>query len=296
MKQYPAPFQFAIFISFFIGFYLLYAIFLINVFPHISGYTIFTLQNMDPSIPKVLGYRKLTQILYTLVVYLLPALIFARLSSIKPLTYLNMERAPRALPAVLGILIILSALPLVDVSAQWNLTWEVSDAMRMLEHEAEVQTRALLKADTFSTLLGNLMIFAFLPAIAEETFFRGIVQRLMIRMIPVRGGAWIAILVTALLFSAVHMQWLSFMPRVILGFLLGAVYYLTGNLWISILAHTLNNGLQVVLMYLFQIHMIKTDPMESSEASWYMAVISLGVTVLLLWVLEKKTKPITAAH
>lgn len=296
MKQYPAPFQFAIFIGFFIGFYLLYFLFLIIVFPHISGYTIFTLQNMDPSIPKVLGYRKLTQILYTLVVYLLPALIFARLSSQKPLAYLSMERGPRVLPAILGILIILSSLPLVDLSAQWNMTWPVSEAARMLEKEGEDLTRALLKMDGFSTLLVNILCFAVLPAVAEEAFFRGVVQRLMIRMIPLKGGAWIAILVTALLFSAVHVQWLSFVPRVILGFLLGAVYYLTGNLWVSILAHTLNNGLQVVLMYLFQMHMIKTDPMESSEASWYMAVISLGVTVLLLWVLEKRTKPLTEVH
>jgi len=291
MKQYPPSFQFVIFIGFFIGFYLLYFLFLIIVFPHISGYTIFTLQSLDSSVPKVLGYRKLTQILYTLVVYLLPALIFARLATPKPLEYLSMNRAPKVAPAILAILIILVSLPMVDLSAQWNQTWPVSETMRMQEEVAEKMTRDLLKMDSFSTLLVNLLFFAVMPAIAEEAFFRGVVQRLMIKMMPFKDGAWVAILVTALLFSAVHMQWLSFVPRVILGFLLGVTYYLTGNLWLSILAHSINNGLQVVLMYLFQMHLMKTDPMASGESNWLAAIASLVVTGLLVWVLQRRSKP-----
>ena len=291
MKQYPPSFQFVIFIGFFIGFYLLYFLFLIIVFPHISGYTIFTLQSLDSSVPKVLGYRKLTQILYTLVVYLFPALIFARLAAPKPLEYLSMNRAPRFIPAILAILIILVSLPMVDLSAQWNLTWPVSETMRMQEEVAERMTRDLLKMDTFSTLLGNILFFAVMPAIAEEAFFRSVVQRLMIKMMPFKNGAWVAILVTALLFSAVHMQWLSFVPRVILGFLLGVIYYLTGNLWLSILAHSINNGLQVVLMYLFQMHLMKTDPMASGQSNWLAAIASLVVTALWVWVLQRRSKP-----
>ncbi len=291
MKQYPPSFQFVIFIGFFIGFYLLYFLFLIIVFPHISGYTIFTLQSLDSSVPKVLGYRKLTQILYTLVVYLLPAVIFARLAAPKPLEYLSMNRAPKVIPAILAILIILASLPMVDLSAQWNQIWPVSETMRMQEEVAEKMTRDLLKMDSFSTLLGNILFFAVMPAIAEEAFFRSVVQRLMIKMMPVKNGAWVAILVTALLFSAVHLQWLSFVPRVILGFLLGMIYYLTGNLWLSILAHSINNGLQVVLMYLFQMHLMQTDPMASGQSNWLAAIASLVVTGLWVWVLQRRAKP-----
>lgn len=291
MKQYPPSFQFAIFIGFFIGFYLLYFLFLIIVFPHISGYTIFTLQSLDSSVPKVLGYRKLTQILYTLVVYLCPALIFARLAAPKPLEYLSMQRAPKFIPAILAILIILVSLPMVDLSAQWNLTWPVSETMRMQEEVAERMTRDLLKMDSFSTLLLNILFFAVMPAIAEEAFFRSVVQRLMIKMMPVKNGAWVAILITALLFSAVHMQWLSFVPRVILGFLLGVIYYLSGNLWLSILAHSINNGLQVVLMYLFQMHLMKTDPMASGQSNWLAAIASLVLTALWVWLLQRRSKP-----
>ncbi|MBP1652085.1 MAG: Abortive infection protein, partial [Bacteroidetes bacterium] len=105
------------------------------------------------------------------------------------------------------------------------------------------------------------------------------------------NSAWLAILITALLFSAVHMQWLSFVPRVILGFLLGVIYYLTGNLWLSILAHSINNGLQVVLMYLFQMHLMKTDPMASGQSNWLAAIASLVVTGLWVWVLQRRSKP-----
>jgi membrane protease YdiL (CAAX protease family) len=291
MKQYPPSFQFVIFIGFFIGFYLLYFLFLIIVFPHISGYTIFTLQSLDSSVPKVLGYRKLTQILYTLVVYLSPALIFARLSAPKPLEYLSMNRAPQFIPAILAILIILVSLPMVDLSGQWNQSWHVSETMRMQEELAGKMTRDLLKMNSFSTLLGNILFFAVMPAVAEEAFFRSVVQRLMIKMMPFKNGAWVAILVTALMFSAIHLQWLSFVPRVILGFLLGVIYYLTGNLWLSILAHTINNGLTVVLMYLFQMHLMHTDPMESGQSNWPAAVASLIVTGLWVWVLQRRSRP-----
>ena len=286
MKQYPPALQFAIFIGFFIGFYVLYFIFLITFFPYISGMTIWTLQNSDPSIPKVLGYLKLTQFLYTLVVYLVPALLFARLTESKPAVAIGMQRRPPFVPALLGLGIMLVSLPLVGFIADWNHSWHFSAEARELEKKYEVLTRALLKMSDISTLLLNIVLFAALPAIAEESFFRGVVQKLLVQMVP-KKAAWGAVLITAILFSAVHMQWLDFLPRVILGFLLGAIYYLSGNLWLSILGHTLNNGLQVILMYLYQTGITHTDPMTSEPTPWYLAIISLLLTTILIWLFKK---------
>ncbi|SFD33117.1 hypothetical protein SAMN05518672_1011663 [Chitinophaga sp. CF118] len=289
LKQYPPALQFATFIGLFIGFSLLYGIFLIAIFPHISGYTIETLQTADPSLPKVLGYLKLTQFLYTLVVYLAPPAVFAYLADPRPSEWLHLEKSPKILPSILALLVMLAALPMVGFASDWNHTWHLSDTSRQMEEQAEALTRVLLNMPHFSTLLVNLVLIAIIPAIAEEFFFRGVMQRILIQIL--HKAPWVAIIITAIIFSAIHMEWLDFIPRIILGFLLGALYYLSGNLWLPILGHFLNNGMQVVMVYLYQVKVIHEDPMKSESTAWYSAALSLVITVALLWYLRKKSAP-----
>lgn len=290
MKQYPPALQFATFIGLFIGFSLLYVIFLTAVFPYMSGYTIETLQTADPALPKVLGYLKLTQFLYTLVVYLLPPALFAYLADPKPAEWLHLQKSPTIIPAVLAILVMLAGLPLVGFTSDWNHTWHLSESAKQMEEQAEVLTRVLLNMPDVATLLINLVLIAIIPAIAEEFFFRGVMQRLLLQML--HRAPWVAIIITAVIFSAIHMEWLDFIPRVILGFLLGALYYLSGNLWLPIIGHFLNNGMQVVMVYLYQAKFIQEDPMKSETTAWYSAALSLIITVALLWYLRKKSGPV----
>jgi membrane protease YdiL (CAAX protease family) len=293
MKQYPPALQFATFIGLFIGFSLLYVIFLTAVFPYISGYTIETLQTADPKLPKVLGYLKLTQFLYTLVVYLVPPALFAYLADPSPAAWLHLQKSPKTLPIILAILVMIAGLPMVGFTGDWNHTWHLSETAKQMEKQAEILTRIMLQMPNFGTLLINLVLIAIVPAIAEEFFFRGVMQRLLIQML--HKAPWVAIIITALIFSAIHMEWLDFIPRVILGFLLGAIYYLSGNLWLPIIGHFLNNGVQVVMVYLYQAKLIHDDPMESETTAWYIAALSLIVTVALLWYLRKKSAPVTIA-
>src|SRR6186713_221379 len=190
MKQYPPALQFATFIGLFIGFSLLYVIFLTTVFPNISGYTIETLQTADPKLPKVLGYLKLTQFLYTLVVYLAPPALFAYLADPKPAEWLHLQKSPRILPVILAILVMLAGLPMVGFTSDWNHTWHLSEASRQLEEKAEMLTRILLIMPNVGTLLVNLVLIAIVPAIAEEFFFRGVMQRLLIQML--HKAPWVA--------------------------------------------------------------------------------------------------------
>ena len=293
LKQHPPALQFATFMGLFIGCSVLYLLFLIVIFPHMSGYTIEKLQYADPSKSKVLGYLKLTQFLYTFVVYLLPPALFAYLADPKPAEWLHLERSPRMLPVVLAILVMLAGLPLVGFTSDWNHTWHLSPASRQMEEQAERLTRILLNMPNFGTLLVNLVLIAIVPAIAEELFFRGVIQRLLVQML--HKAPWVAIIITSLIFSAIHMEWLDFIPRVILGFLLGAIYYLSGNLWLPIIGHFVNNGMQVVMVYLYQAKFIHDDPMKEAPTAWYSAVLSLIITVALLWYLRKRSGTQTAA-
>jgi len=82
------------------------------------------------------------------------------------------------------------------------------------------------------------------------------------------------------LFSAIHLQFAGFFPRLFLGAFLGYLYYWSGSIWLPILIHFLFNGLQVLATYLYpeMINNTATDaPLE-----WSGILIGLGAALLLV--------------
>lgn len=286
LKQYPPLMQLATFVGFFIGFLLLYSLFLSTALPAWSGFTLNDIQHGNLSDPKVIAYLKLTQFLYTLIVYFVPPALFAYFWQPYPMQFLGLRNPTSPMQIILALMVMICALPMVAVLSEWNEGWPVGPAARELRQQAEQLTRAMLRMPAITDLLTGLLLVAIIPAIGEELFFRGVFQRLLIQLVR---NKWIGVLLTAIIFSAVHADLMGFVPRVVLGFLLGAVYVLSGNLWLSILGHLLNNGMQVVALYLFQHGYIKTDPMQEEHVAWYLGAVSLIVTAGLLWALKKRS-------
>ena len=90
------------------------------------------------------------------------------------------------------------------------------------------------------------MPLAVVPAIGEEFLFRGIMQR---SLIDFNINPHTAILITAIVFSAMHMQFFGFFPRFFLGVLLGYLYYWSGSIWVPIIGHFFQNASSVILIY-----------------------------------------------
>ncbi len=288
--QKQSPFiQLATLFGLWFVFLILYAVLTAVLFPTISGgYTIDQMQ--DPGlfkVPRFLTAIKISQLLYTVTCFLLPALIFTGLVYRKPMIYLGLQRGVKPFQLLLALLIMLCALPLVGAMSEWNATWPVSKGMREMEDMAAEQTKALLKGSGSGTLIFNLFLLALVPAIAEEVFFRGALQRVITQIVK---NGWVATVIAAILFSTIHLQFLGFMPRLLLGFLLGAIFFVSGNLWLSIAGHFLNNGLQVVLVYLYNARMITYDATKDDHVPIYMAIVSTLVAGLLLWQLHKKAR------
>ena len=96
---------------------------------------------------------------------------------------------------------------------------------------------------TFRTLT-NILLLAVIPAIGEELFFRGVLQKIMISWTKEN---WIGILITAAIFSAIHFQFLTFLPRFFMGIMLGYLFVWSKNLWIPIMAHFLHNFISIMI-------------------------------------------------
>jgi membrane protease YdiL (CAAX protease family) len=147
----------------------------------------------------------------------------------------------------------LAAFPMVAWLGELNQhmhlprSWSsLENLIRKAESDSTTMLRHLLEMKSPMDLVAMLFTLAIIPAIVEEFFFRGVLQRLFIQIMK-RPGA--GIVITAIIFSAVHGQFLGFFPRVVLGIVLGALFWYSGSLWPGILAHFVNNALQIILVY-----------------------------------------------
>jgi len=188
------------------------------------------------------------------------------------------------------------AAPFINLVGEWNANmifpdWlsGVEKWMRSSEESAERLTKAFLKVDGLSGLWFNLFMIAVLPAIGEEFLFRGIIQRIFTNW--TRNHHW-GIWISAILFSALHMQFFGFVPRMILGALFGYLLVWSGSMWLPIAAHFINNALAVIVMYLIDKNLIgqEVEEIGSTGGSYYWAIISLVLIFLFLLMIKRQNE------
>lgn len=165
----------------------------------------------------------------------------------------------------------------------------VEDWMRASEEQAEQLTLAFLKMDSFADFLFNVFLIGILPALGEELIFRGILQRTLSEGTRNHHlGIWLS----AALFSAIHVQFFGFLPRLLLGAYFGYLFYYSANLWLPIFAHFVNNTSALILVYVMGNERVEkeVDSIGASEGNSWIAWLSLGLFLALLWQFKKAQK------
>lgn len=199
--------------------------------------------------------------------------------------FLKIEYLPRFNNLINAGLLIMVAFPLAQLTYWLNSQIPLPDLLGSMEDSTEGLIKGLLVMNGPAELIFNLVIIALLPALAEELIFRGVVQTTLEKWLgnPVKA-VWIA----AFIFSFIHFQFEGFLPRMVLGALLGYLFYWTRNLWIPIFAHFINNGVQVLAAYWYpeQLEALEPDSMDASV--WISGSISLVLTIALAWYIKKQ--------
>ena len=194
--------------------------------------------------------------------FFLPTVLYALVCHKKPFVHLGFKKNCNVKSAGVVIVIMLAALPLV--SALQDLTtllpWSKAALLKFKEAEDAYnqQVAVIARMDDFADYIISIVVIAFLPALFEETLFRGGMQNLFSRWFK---KPLLAIVLTSIIFSAIHGSYLGFLSRFALGFVLGWMYYRTGNIWLNIIGHFFNNAFAVTAMYLF------TKPGEHPDPS-----------------------------
>ncbi len=237
---------------------------------------------------------KYFQILQTLGMFVLPPLVLAFALDDKPFDYLQLTSKPTGILVALAGAVILVSGPVIEWTSLLNQhlvlpSWmgSIEAWMRSSEQQASEITKAFLTTNTFGGLLGNLFIVAVLPAIGEELLFRGVLQKIIKRM---TRNSHAAIWITAILFSALHLQFFGFLPRMLLGALFGYLLEWTGTLWLPILAHFINNAAGVILFFITGegLESDKPDAPIFNNALFFWALVSGFVLWTLLRYIHSK--------
>ena len=243
--------------------------------------------NASTGIASSVEIIKLLQLFISTGMFIVPALFFARLESKNWTEYLNLKGFPIIL-ILIAVLIMLSSGPMLELSSELNKSMKLPDFLKgieqwMLNKELEMaeMTKQLLKMNSLNVLLFNILILAIIPAIGEEFIFRGCLQKIFAKW---TGNKHVAIWVTAIIFSAIHVQFYGFLPRMLLGALFGYLLIWSGTIWIPILAHFMNNAVAVITAYIYQQKGISLDKLDQPDpVAYYIYIISFLACGALLW-------------
>lgn len=237
---------------------------------------------------------KTLQFLQSVGTFILPPLLVAYLWSKKPLAYLHLTRKSTFAIYVYILIFMILIIPFINLLGYVNQQIElpetlktIEDWMRSSELQAKEFTDNLLKVTGLSALLLNIILIAVLPAIGEELYFRGVLQRIIGEPKNMMVGIWLA----AFIFSAIHMQFYGFIPRFLMGAFFGYLVYWSGNLWLPIMAHFVNNGLAVVFFYFkHNGHHVPDIETIGTESTRWIGVTSGFIGVVGIVFLYKKIK------
>ncbi len=253
----------------------------------IKGVPVDSVKNLDFNNVQIVNLLKLIQGISTVTLFLIPGLIFAFIIfNYNQFYFFGFRKSEKNNFYILGILIVVFSVPFTSWLGEINQRIPLAKWMIDSEKDLGKQMDAFLKVRSTADIFINLFVVALLPAICEEVLFRGCLQRIMIYLFK---NAWVGIIITAILFSAFHMQFEGFLPRMFLGILLGALFWYSGSLWVNIVAHFFINGSQVIAVVYFP----KLAD-ENPNVPIYLVILS-ALLVAGLFIIIKKQSTATYA-
>ncbi|MDQ6814842.1 MAG: CPBP family intramembrane metalloprotease [Bacteroidota bacterium] len=294
LKYQPPAVQFLAFLGLAGGFLILNAAFSTFFFNDISN----VLLNKNAIVsPELTARFKWAQSAGSVISFILPSLFFGYYSSPKSLPYIGVQKNASVILLVAAMLLLCTIQPFIGWLGEINGRIKFGSMQNSLLQMEEMYNRALhvfLQMKTFGDLLINLFIMALLPALGEELFFRGSLQKALLRL---SHRPWLAIVLSSAVFALLHGTFFKILPIFTLGLILGIVYYVTRNLWYTILIHFLNNAFAVLSVYYAnKSETLKKLSGDDISVPLYGAIISLAIGIAIIYFIKKKSDEVLPAN
>ena len=240
-----------------------------------------------------LNSLRFMQISSQIFTFVLPPILYAMLVKERPFKSLGFSKST-ILWLILGVAMMYTILPLNSIFTEWNANIKFPESLAsfeklmqdLQENATEIMMR-FINVDTIGGLILNLFMIAGLAALGEELLFRSVIQTSLIRICK---NAHIGIFIASAIFSLFHMEFYGLLPRLVLGLLMGYMYYYSRSIWIPMAMHFANNGTIVFLYYLNNIGAINIDVESFGETNIFVLILSIIAMVALFWFTIKLNK------
>ena len=252
--------------------------------------------------PNVIEGLKLFQLFSAIGLFLVPPLVYGIISSKKTLEVLSLNSLNKPINYLLVLLLMLLSTPFISWIIELNANMVLPEFLNSVEHwmrtsenQAEELTKTFLTFNGLGSLFYILIIVAVVPAIGEELLFRGVLQKIVINWTK---NAHLGIWITAIFFSALHLQFFGFFPRLLLGLLFGYIFLWSKSLWVPIFGHFINNGSVVIASYFFPESINEADIsiFKDSEYSIVFYGISCIISIFIFFFIRKINKKLKAKN
>lgn len=234
--------------------------------------------------PQDLNSLRFMQISSQLFTFVFPPIAYAFLVKEKPVNALGLKNV-KILWFLIGTAMIFAIMPLNSILAEWNAGLKLPESlsaleqmMKQMQESASAMIEKFVSVDTIGGLMLNLFMIAGLAALGEELLFRSIIQTSLIKICK---NAHVGILIASAIFSFIHLEFYGFVPRLILGMLLGYMFYFSGSIWIPMLMHFLNNGTVVLIYFLNNKGITNIDVDTFGQTSIPILIVSIVVMIAL---------------
>lgn len=211
------------------------------------------------------------------------------------ISYFKQEHRTRSVQYVYIFLGMLAFMPLMSLIGHWNESVQLPEGMKSVQdwmEQSEKESGDLIKSVIMeSTVIGflfNLIVLALVPAIGEELLFRGVLQNIF--------GRWIAnphviIWIVAIIFSAIHLQFFGFVPRMLLGAFFGYLYLWSKNILLPIFGHFINNAGATIMAFYYTRSGKTYEQLNAFEVqSWWFYVVGFVFTVIFVFLFYLSTQ------
>ncbi len=257
-----------------------------------TGFALEQLAHISPaSPPAMIHVAVIMQGILNFSMFLLPAFLFAYLSTPRPAEYLGFRAPGKSIQLLLVVLIMIGATPVFQVIEGLISKINFGAAIKAEQEANDNTMNAFLNITSFATFVKVFLIMAIIPAFGEEMLFRGV----LLRFVKQRSRNMVLpVLFTATLFSLSHTNIYGFVSIFLAGVLLAVIYNITGSLWCSIVAHLSFNGLQVILVYMSNFNSPVKSYLSQSFISPYYVIAGAIVFGISFYLLLKNKTPLLA--
>ena len=238
--------------------------------------------------PAFVNEIRVVQTIIALFMFFIPGVLAAYILNKKPFRFLgfrtDLNWKNTALGSVIMVVTILLAGSLATLNEMLPISAEMTNYFKALEKDYMKQVEVMSQTKGIPDLLITLLVMAAAPAIFEEVFFRGGFQQMMHRS---TGNLWVSVILTSMLFSAIHFSFYGFFARTALGIVLGLLYAYSKNLWMPIIAHFLNNSIAVIQVFYLRLEGKSVEAaMDDKYPLWWGAIAV--VIIIFLFKIYKR--------